>query len=136
MKKTIPVRSKYIIVQLVPHVVRVTTDDELEDLLSNDVKKSTAELVTAIKSQYQKEFGSVFTVSNRSMSVEIWGHAYADQLAKWIKKRFRFKLVAQITDKISERAGSIDIGEKGHDSNRFVWDFLASFLSVISFFLP
>ncbi len=136
MKTLISVRGKNIHVEFTQYAVRITTDNELEELLRNDVKKATLELVSAIKSDYQKHFHSGFKVSNRSMSVEIWGHVYADQLAKWIKKFSRIKIINKISDKIIYHAERIDIGEKGHDSNRIVWDCLAPFLSLIAFFLP
>ena len=136
MKTKISVREKQIDVEFAPHAVRITTNKELEELLRNDVEKATAELVYAIKLKYQKEFKLDFTVSNRSMSVEIWGHAYADELAKWIKKFSRIKIINKVLDKIIYHAQLIDIGEKGHDSNRIVWDCLAPFLSIIAVFLP
>ena len=136
MKIIIHVQGRQIEVQLVPHAVRITTDKELADLLRNNVKTYTAELASSIKSEYQKKFNSEFKVSNRSMSVEIWGHAYADQMAKWIQKFSRLKLINKFTDKIIFHAKLIDIGERGHDSNRIVWDCLGPFLSLIAFFLP
>ena len=136
MQSNVPVRGKQIKVQFAPYAVRITTDKELKDLLRNDVKNATAELVCDIKSEYQKQYNTELKVSNRSMSVEIWGHAYADELSNWIQKHSRIKLITKVTDRIIYHARLIDIGERGHDSNRIVWDCLAPFLSVIAFFLP
>lgn len=136
MKTKISVRGKQIEVQFAPHAVRITTDKELKELLRKEVKKFTLELVAAVKAEYQKVFSTEFKVSNRSMSVEIWGHAYADEFAQWIQTFSRIGFVNKMADKVIYHARLIDIGESGHDNNRFVWDALSPFLSLIAFFLP
>ena len=136
MKTIIPVRGKQITVQLAPHALRITTDKELKALLRHDIKNATAELVSLVKSEYQTAFNSAFKVSNRSMSVEIWGHAYADEVSLWIQKHSRLAPVTWFTNKIIYHARLIDIGERGHDNNRIVWDCLSPFLSLIALFLP
>ncbi len=136
MNTTLTIRGKKISIALVQHAVRITTDDELTNLLALDTEAATAELVAAIKTAYKNLFNTEFAVSDSSMIVEIWGHVYADQFANWIKEISDINFIDKIADKVIYHAEYIDIGESGHDNNRFVWDGLAAFKSVIAALLP
>ncbi len=65
------------------------------------------------------------------MAVEIWAHVYAEKFAEAVKNFSSINFVDKIAEKILHHAEIIDIGEKGHDDNRFVWDSLAVFKSAI-----
>jgi hypothetical protein len=75
-----------------------------------------------------KEFG----VTNASMSVEILGHVFAEKFANAVKTITQVKLVDDLAEKICSRCEVINIGEKDHDNNRFIWDWLAAFKPVIA----
>lgn len=66
------------------------------------------------------------------MAVEIWGHVFAEKFADAIKKITSVKLVDELAEKIIEHCEVVNIGEKGHDSNRIVWDTLAPFKPEIA----
>ncbi len=136
MVTKLAIRGKCISIQLVKHVVRITTDDELTGLLHHNAKAATEDLVIAIKAEYQKRYSTSFKVSNGSMVVEIWGHVYADQFAVWVKQRIYFPVVQRATRFVILHAEIIDIGERNYDSNRFVWDALAFTKPAIALFLP
>ncbi len=136
MVTKLSVQGKNISVQLLKHVVRVTTDKELTGLLHCNAKAATEELVIAIKAEYQKRYFTSFKVSNGSMVIEIWGHVYADQFAKWMKKISVNSVVNKIANFVIYHAEVIDIGERKYDNNRFVWDALALFKPAIALFLP
>jgi len=72
----------------------------------------------------------------RSGPVEIWGHVYAEDFAAAIKQLSTLSFIDNIAEKIIDHCEIIDIGEAGHDNNRFIWDRLASFKSMIAKLLP
>ena len=118
------------------YTLRVTNDSELADLLKHDAAKATIELVVKLKAQYKELFQTDFTVSDNSIAVEIWGHVYAGRFAGWIQQLLSFSLIQKLAKKIIYHSAIIDIGERGHDQNRFVWNWLAPFKKLIEFFLP
>lgn len=136
MTKTISIRSHNIQCELELHMVRVTNDDELKTLLAQDTEAATSELASKIKEEYLKQFGVDYKVSENSVLVEIWGHVYAEKMAEAIKSLSPLKLVNTVADKIIYHCEVIDMGERGHDENRFVWDGLAPFKSLFASFLP
>ena len=114
------------------HAIKIRNDNALSDLLKVNAESSTQELIEDIKSEYFKLFVEEFKVSDHSMAVEIWGHVYAEKFADAVKNFSSINLIDRIADKILYHAEIIDIGEKGYDDNRFVWDGLAAFKSVIA----
>ncbi len=136
MKDVIVVRNRSIQCELEPHVVRIFVDDALNALLAKDTESTTAELVTAIKTQYGLRYEAAFEVSDTSMMIEIWGHVYAEKVAEAIKDISPIDWIDSFADKVIQRSERIDIGEKGHDTNRFFWDSLCHFKTWIVSFLP
>ena len=133
MDITVTVRGKSLQVCIQPHIIRITNDDELTALLAHDKEAATKELITAIKVRYQKEFGSRLKVSDKSMAVEIWAHVYVEKFAKAIVS---LKVIRKLANAIIRHCEIIDIGEWGHDQNRFVWNALSVFKPVIAALLP
>lgn len=128
----INLRSQNIKVQFKQQAIKIYNDDELSILLQNDAEELTSQLVNRIKVEYYKLFNTEFSVSNDSMSVEIWAHVYAEKFAEAIKHFSSVKLIDAFAEKIIQHADEIDIGEKGHDENRFVWDALQAFKSSVA----
>jgi hypothetical protein len=132
MSTPVLVRSEIINVELKPHAIKIWNDDALPGLLKVDAESSTEELIENIKREYFKLFNIEFKVSNASIAIEIWAHVYAEKFADAVKDFSSVKFIDGIADKILRHAEVIDIGETGHDDNRFVWDGLAGFKSVIA----
>jgi hypothetical protein len=133
MDITITVRGKSLHIYIRQHIIRITNDDELIALLAHDTEAATGELITAIKVRYQEEFGKELKVSDKSMAVEIWAHVYVEKFAKAIAS---LRITRKLADAIIRRCEIIDIGEWGHDQNRFVWNALSVFKPVIAALLP
>ena len=93
---------------------------------------ATDDLVSAIKKEYYAQFNKPFDVTDASIAVEIWGHIFAGKFADTVKSVTRVKLADKLAEKVSSRCEVINIGRKGNDNNRFVWDWLASFKSIIA----
>lgn len=132
MDEFIKVNGRSIRVQLKLHAIKIWNDETLSAILKMGAEESTRHLTNSIKIEYYKLFNSDFEVSNDSITVEIWAHVYAEKFAEAVKNFSSLKLVDAFADKILEHAEIIDIGEKGHDDNRFIWDGLAPFKSTIA----
>ena len=132
MHTSVSVRGKNIDTQLNLHAIRIWNNDELSNLLSENSEAATDELTVHIHTEYLKLFDTEFKVSNASIAVEIWAHVYAEKFAEAVKSFSEIEFIDKIADKIIYHAEIIDIGEKGHDNNRFIWDGLAVFKSAIA----
>jgi hypothetical protein len=132
MHTSVSVRGKNIDTQLNLHAIRIWNNDELSNLLSTDPEAATDELTLCIQAEYVKLFDTAFKVSNASIAVEIWAHVYAEKFAEAVKSFSEIQFIDKLADKIIHHAEIIDIGEKGHDNNRFIWDGLAVFKSAIA----
>jgi len=132
MYGSISVRDKNISIQLQVNRINILTDGQLVTLVTEMPRAATDELVSAIKKEYQVQFNKDFDVADASMAVEIWGHVFAGKFADKIKKLVPVKPVKSLAKKISSHSEVINIGTKGHDRNRFVWDWLAPFKRVIA----
>jgi len=118
--------------QLKPHAIKISNNDALSALLTEDAETATEKLINDIKSEYLKLLAEEFKVSDHSMAIEIWAHVYAEKFAEAIKDFSSIDFIDAIANKILKHAEIIDIGESGHDDNRFVWDGLAPFKSTIA----
>ena len=136
MKTSIKIVDIKIDIELEDHIIHITNNDALANLLACDTEVRTEQLVHSIKIAYYKLFNKNLEVSDASMAVEIWGHVYTDKFANAVKSAVSLKLIDKLAEKVVERCEIIDIGERSHDYNRFVWDGLASVKSIIAKFLP
>jgi len=132
MYTSISVRDKSISVQLRESSIRITSDKQLLALITGMPEAATDELVSEIKREFHAQFNRDFEVANTSMAVEIWGHVFAERFAKAVKTITQVKVVDKLAEKICSHCEVINIGEKHHDNNRFVWDWLAAFKPVIA----
>lgn len=117
-------------------VIQIRGSEALQQFLTEDIDNRTAVLVALIKSDYLLRTNSALEVDDDSMSIEIWGHVYASQMAEAIKNLIHLKLIEQMADFVIHRADTIDCGEKEIDSNRVFWDLLTNFKGLILTFLP
>ncbi len=136
MKEIICINNKNITVKFKEHSLHVFADAELKSLLSQKTAIVTDELVEAILLKYCSLFNTDFTVSRNSLAVEIWGHVYADKLMIALQSIAVFGFLKRLIERFKKRFEKIDIGEKGHDYNRFLWDFLSKFKTRIAKLLP
>jgi hypothetical protein len=136
MTDTISIHNKNIRVIFREHSVHVIAGAELMALLSHNTAAVTLELVEAIQLKYQSVFNADFKVSQRSMAVEIWGHVYADKLMIALQSISVFGFLKRLIEKIKKRLEKIDIGERGHDYNRFFWDGLSFLQPAIAKLFP
>ncbi|MFT4153924.1 hypothetical protein [Parafilimonas sp.] len=131
MKKDITIRNKSIQVLFHQYSIGIVSNDQLLKLVKDLPEDATAELISAIKKEFNAQYNKPFNVSDNSITVEIWAHVFAEQFACAIKQLTTIRLVNDIAQKISAHCKIINIGERGHDNNRFVWDMLSNFKPAI-----
>ncbi len=132
MNVIISVHNKNISIRFLKYAIKIYNDAELTGLLQQNIQDSTADLIILIKKKYVELFNVDFSVLDASMAIEIWAHVYMQKIAEVIKKISSLKFINKIMDKIIYHCQEIDIGEKGHDDNRFVWNWLAVFKPLIT----
>ena len=135
MNTVITVRNYNINIQFDEYIIHVANNDSLTNLLAHDTEAVTNELITSIKAEYLKQFNRQFDVSDASLAVEIWAHVYAEKFADIVKAHSSISLIDALMKKIIDRCEIIDIGESGHDDNRFAWNAVAPLKSTIARFL-
>jgi hypothetical protein len=126
------INNQSISLQLNLHAIKIFNSDALSSILAQNTEATTQKLVDSVKTEYLKLFNVDFDVSDNSMAVEIWAHIYAEKFAEAVKNFSSISFVDKIAEKIMQHTEVIDIGERGHDDNRFVWDGLAVFKSAIA----
>jgi hypothetical protein len=132
MERSIPIKDKNISVRLRENSIAIISDDQLLSLITEMPEATTDELVSTIKREFHAHFNKDFQVASASMAVEIWGHVFAERFANSVKAITPVKIVDELLEKICVHCKVINIGEKDHDNNRFVWDWLAAFKPVIA----
>ncbi|RZL41009.1 MAG: hypothetical protein EOP00_25635 [Pedobacter sp.] len=136
MDKTYQLRNCRIKVRLDKGLIRIFSDKGLWCYLDREVKIRTLELVKVIKADYKNMFNTPINIADNSLMVEIWAHVYSDYFGLLVKRNLKIKWIQNLLQKGIERAEIIDCGEKNLDTNRWVWDLLSHFKSIISVFLP
>jgi hypothetical protein len=128
----INIRDKNISVQLEENMVDIISDEQLLELATKMPEAATDELVSTIKREYHTQFSKDFSVTDASMAVEIWGHIYAEEFAEAVETATSVKLVDELAEKIKAHCEVINIGTRGHDYNRIIWDTLSPFKQPIA----
>ncbi|RZL41309.1 MAG: hypothetical protein EOP00_25080 [Pedobacter sp.] len=125
-----------LLVEFDEKLIRVKKPKTLRKFLSEDIEDRSANLVKQIKTSYFELFDKELDISNDSLIIEIWGHAYASYFARAMKNLIKLNLIENFADFIINRSDTIDCGESDVDSNRVFWDVLANFKGIILTFLP
>lgn len=125
-----------ITISLQEHWANIDTDKKLMDFLSQPGNGSV-ELAEYILKRYRELFQKPLDISEASLAVEILVHSYIDVLSQntaAIQKLLPEHIAGPIlhfANAVHERTAVINCGERAVDSNRFVFDGLAPFHSLI-----
>lgn len=127
---------KKISISFEDRVVRIKSDSYLMNYLKKPGNDALI-LSKYILETYYDMFHKVLQISQHSLAVEILIHAYLDKFCMIVQRSevssvegidYAIKLACQ---SIEKRTEVIDCGEKEVDSNRFVFDGLEKFHSLI-----
>jgi hypothetical protein len=129
---SINIRNKNISVQFQEKGIAILNDEELSGLVTKMPVPATDELVAAIKKEFRVQFNKDMNIKDASVTVEIWGHVFAERFADAIKAVAPVKWVNPFTKKIDSHCKVINIGNKENDRNRILWDSLAVFKPAIA----
>lgn len=136
MDKTYELAGEQIKVDLDLQIIRVYSNAALWQYLRVTPGIRFNLLVNTIKADYEKEFGRVLAIGNRSLTVEILVHVYCDYLGLSFNRLVKVKWIQNLVNKLLKRAEVVDCGEKGVDGNRWVWDLLAPCAPLFIKLLP
>lgn len=121
---------------LEPGLIKVDSNSALwEFLMGKDLQK-LASLTGEIKRKYKERYGVQLNILDSSLLVEILVHIYCHNLGLKILPYLKTDLFIKFLKKLIERAQIVDCGERHRDTNRWFWDLLAPFKSVILAIFP
>lgn len=125
-----------ITVKYTPKMVQITCDSNLKSYLK-EKGNGAVKLAAHILDQYEKAQGAPLKISIDSLAIEILGHTYTDTFSaalavfdKQLPSSLRRPL-DRLADQIQHHTEIIDCGEAEVDSNRWVWDTLSKYKSII-----
>lgn len=136
MDKIYELAGNKIKVGLEPQLIRVYSNAQLWAYLDGKADASFELLINTIKADYEQHFGKALAISNASLIVEVLVHVYCDYLGLSFNRIVKIKWIQALVKKLLKRAEVVDCGEKEVDSNRWVWDLLASSKSIFIWILP
>jgi hypothetical protein len=136
MDKVYELEEHKIKVGLELQLIRVYSNAELWKYLDGKANTRFELMVNTIKTDYEQQFGKALAISNDSLIVEILVHVYCDYLGLSFNRIVKIKWIQNLVKKLLKRAEVVDCGEKGVDSNRWVWDLLAGSKSFFIRILP
>jgi hypothetical protein len=136
MDKVYELEEHKIKVGLELQLIRVYSNAELWKYLDGKANTRFELMVNTIKTDYAQQFSKALAISNDSLIVEILVHVYCDYLGLSFNRIVKIKWIQNLVKKLLKRAEVVDCGEKGVDSNRWVWDLLAGSKSFFIRILP
>ncbi|SEM19977.1 hypothetical protein SAMN05216436_102204 [bacterium A37T11] len=136
IERTLIVQKCHICIRMEPGVLRIINDFELWKLLGTHPRLHTSILVDTALLVYLQFFQHPLAISHASLIVEIWGHVYYEWLILSLKHAIPISFLHKKLNEMVRPSQIIDCGEKGKDSNRWFWNFLAPLKWLIGFFLP
>lgn len=117
-------------------MVRIKCDDILMKYLGRPGNDALI-LSKYILETYYDMFHKILNISQNSLAVEILIHAYIDKLCLCVEKSEIISLegldlaLKQACHAVQSRTEVIDCGEREVDNNRFIFDGLEKFHSII-----
>lgn len=126
--KTVKVNGYSLSVEFVSKIIRIKNNSSLKNMLSN-TSNGSGQAAYALKQEYRNAIGSSIDISSNSLAVEILAHVYPDKVAHVVED---IPGLGYLADKIISHTDIIDCGESSVDSNRWIWDLLAPFHSMIA----
>lgn len=123
-------------VQYIDKIVRVKSDAPLEAYLA-EPGNGSLELADHILSQYEALLQKPLDIGRHSLAIEILGHVFVENFAEVIESVAEnigpdlLEPIIRLMEKVQDRTEVIDCGEASVDGNRFVWDALSPFHSLI-----
>uniref|UniRef100_F4C8H3 Uncharacterized protein n=1 Tax=Sphingobacterium sp. (strain 21) TaxID=743722 RepID=F4C8H3_SPHS2 len=119
-----------------PGLIHITNNINLWRFLDSNVRERTEWLANAIQQDYESIYGSPLKIKRKSFLMEIWGHLYFEYYLLKLAHFFGINHQSKTLQHLLQRSASIDCGESAQDNNRFIWDFLALFFKLFTYFLP
>lgn len=108
-------------VECTDKLVRIKNDEALIKFLGDPKTKGALLLADYAKKLYKKEIGRELKITKDSLAIEILGHVFLDDFAKFASK-LKIKKFEAVLEDIKKWTEVIDCGESDIDSNRHIWD--------------
>lgn len=131
MKKQYLLYGLPVRIELGDGMVHIVNDPSLRRVVVGRPFQATSALVGGIRADYQATFNKELAIADDSFIVEIWGHLYCDYLLLKYSKLLKVILVFGLYNRLYRSCRVIDCGEDGKDPNRWLWDKLVVFQTML-----
>lgn len=135
MRSSVEILNYQVTFKLSQYGVHIYCDNDFHSLIEQSPKQGIHLLAIALKKKYAEVRQRDLHISIDSIVVEIWGHHYFEMIFDKTKWLISAPLFDRIRKRLEQATKAIDIAERGHDNNRWVWDILASCKKWIQRFL-
>lgn len=112
-------------VKCLDQLVQIKNDEALRSFLEEPDTTGALLISDYVHELYERECGCPLAITRDSLAIEILGHVYLEFLADALKL-LQWKEIQKLVDEVKKRTDIIDCGEAEIDSNRIVWDSLAT----------
>lgn len=136
MQRTLRLEGRELIVIFGRGVVRIESSENLWAYITEKPPGHTKKLVEKIQEIYEGNFGSRLDISEKSFTMEIWGHLYFEFFLLRNPRPGRILFPFGLYDRLVRSCEAIDCGEADIDGNRWLWDVLGLFVPLLSRILP
>ena len=119
-----------------PQLVQIVCDQNLKDYL-REKGNGSLQLADYILKEYQNCQHTPLKISRDSLAIEILAHTYVDSFSQAVSDAEPLlplslrQALKQLIHSIRSHTEIIDCGETEVDSNRWIWDKLAPYKSII-----
>ncbi|MET4083258.1 hypothetical protein ABIB40_003227 [Pedobacter sp. UYP30] len=136
MNQPLDIQFKDIKVELEPGLIKVFSNLELWRYLRGKDQQKISFLIGEIKKRYKEKYSQALNIRDSSLLVEILVHVYCHSLGLRILPHLKIAFLKRFLEKLIDRAKVVDCGERNRDTNRWFWDLLAYFKSIVLLIFP
>lgn len=128
----LPGNDYNVMIELRNKAVGIKNDSNLKNYLENS-GDSPSDLASSIKNYYYYNYRKPLNIETDSLAIEILGHVYPQEVAEYVNGiSWVPQTVKDWLNNVLERTSVIDAGEEDVDSNRWIWDTIASLLDALT----
>lgn len=119
-------------VKVSTHGVHILCDEVFVSLMKSIPVVGVQKLSIALRNLFADVQKRPLRINANSISMEIWGHYYFDQMFFFVDKFWPKRFATKIRNRLKQATLAIDIAEKGYDNNRWIWDMTAPAAFIVA----
>ncbi|MGY3052136.1 hypothetical protein ACVWYG_000323 [Pedobacter sp. UYEF25] len=122
---------KVLKIGLEPGLIKLYSNSALWTYLKGKDPDRLLFLIDEIKRRYEEKYQKPLHIGDSSLLVEILIHVYCHNVGLCILPFVKINFFRTVLEKLIERASIVDCGEFKSDTNRWFWDLLGPFKTIV-----